>query len=122
MTTIQEAEPSPLLSFAVLDVGRTLVSPWDRALGCNDALAEGYYYLAPAETPTAAGRPRAGSDATSLNTSGAAERAPPEEATRPLTGVGLPPLLPPHLSPISLAPPDPVWPARAQRPRGHGSR
>lgn len=90
--------------------------------GYNKTPAEGHYHLVSAATPATAGRPRTGSDATAPSTSGAAETAPPEEATRALTGVGLPPPPPPRLAPIPLAPPDPVWPSRAQRPRGRGCR
>lgn len=107
---------------ATLGAGRALVRFWDRALRYTQAPTQGHYYLAPAATPATAGRPRAGSDVTALSASGAAETAPPEEAARALTGVGLPFPPPPRLGPIPLAQTDPVWPARAQRPRGRGSR
>lgn len=84
----------------------------------NKALAKGRYYPAPAATSATAGRPRAGSDATALSTSGAAESAPREEGARALTGVG--PSSPPpplRLCLTPLARPDLVWSARAERPR-----
>lgn len=78
-------------------------------------------YSNPGDRGSTPGQPQAGSDATAPSTSGAAETAPPEEAARALIGVG--PLSPPlpRLGLIPLAWPDPLWPARAQRPRGRGS-
>lgn len=98
--------------------GRTPVA----ALGWSEVSAERRYYPAPVATPATAGRPRAGSDATAPSTSGAAATALPEEAARALTSVGPPPPPPPCLGPVLLAWPDPVWPPRAQRPRGRGCR